>query len=327
MRRLLAVIGCAIALALPLAAPLAGQGVAAADTWGGCQGNTCQVSIDRLANIIITQDGHPIPLNLSNVDVTVPQCWMAPGYTQAQMLGVLASLVQAIKQGGGTPAELESIQKYIQEVRDNTSTNGLWWTPEFLDTPGGMACVANLPPWIWVPTGQAAPAADDPITPLELAELAKAALRVPKLALTLSPAAKTYVNLPTFVWTGNPALITVTATIPGFMSVTVIARPGKPGIDPGTSNAASYTDCGPTGSHFSASSPQVTGAGPGSQPDCGVVYYAPSTAAPLGYTLQVTVPWIVTWTGNEPLPGAAPVQVGTIPVPVEEIQSLNTGAP
>src|SRR5450755_2388065 len=82
MRRLLAVIGCAIALALPLAAPLAGQGVAAADTWGGCQGNTCQVSIDRLANIIITQDGHPIPLNLSNVDVTVPQCWMAPGYTQ-----------------------------------------------------------------------------------------------------------------------------------------------------------------------------------------------------------------------------------------------------
>jgi hypothetical protein len=310
MRRLLVVIGCAIALAVPLA----GQGLAAADTWGGCQGNTCQVSIDRVANIIITEDGHPIPLNLSNVDVTVPQCWMAPGYTQAQMLGVLAGLLQAIKQGGGTPAELGSIQKYIQEVRDNTSTNGKWWTPEFLDTPAGMACLANLPLWIWVPTGQAAPAADDPITPLEL-------------ALTMSPVGKTYVNLPTFVWTGNPALITVTATIPAFMSVTVIARPGKPGIDPGTSNAASYTDCGPTGSHYSASSPQVTGAGPGSQPDCGVVYYAPSTTAPLGYTLQVTVPWIVTWNGNGALPGAAPVQVGTIPVPVEEIQSLNTGAP
>ena len=132
---------------------------------------------------------------------------------------------------------------------------------------------------------------------------------MPTLKLKLSPAGKTYVNLPTFLWTGNPALITVTATIPGYMSVTVTAQPGQPQIAPGTANATPYTNCGPNGSHYTASSPQVTGAGPGSQPDCGVVYQAPSTAAPLGYTMQVTVPWIVTWTGNGVLPGAPPLQV------------------
>jgi enoyl reductase len=321
MRRLAIVFACGMALALPLA----GQGIAAADTWAGCQGNTCTVGIDRVANIIITQDGQRIPLNLSNVNVTVPACWMAPNYTQAQMLAALAGLGQAVKGGGGSPAELQSVSKYITEVRTNPSSNGLWWTPEYLNTPGGVACLANLPPWVWVPTGQAAPAADNPLTPLQLAELAEAALRVPKLKLTLSPHGKTYVNLPTFLWTGNPALITVTATIPNYLTETVTAQPGTPQIDPGTSSATPYTDCGTNGSHYSAGSPQVTGAGPGSQPDCGAVYQAPSTAAPLGYTMQVTTPWMITWTGHGPMAGAPPRQVGTIQVPVDEIQSLNNG--
>jgi hypothetical protein len=321
MRRLVVVIACGIALALPMAGP----GIAAADTWGGCQGNTCTVSIDRIANIILTQDGHPIPLNLSNMNVTVPSCWLAPNYTQAELLAVLPGLLQAVRGGGGTPAELAPLQQYIKEVRDNRSTNGMWWTPEFLDTPGGMACLANLPLWVWVPAGQLPPAADAPLTPLQLAELAEAALIVPKLALTLSPPAKTYVNLPTFLWTANPAVITVTATIPNYLSVTVWARPGQPQIDPGTTNATAYTNCGPKGSHYLASSPHVTGAGPGSRPDCGVVYQAASTSAPLGYALQVTVPWNVTWTGGTPLPGQRPVQAGTVQVPVNEIQSLNTG--
>ncbi len=321
MRRLAVVAACVIAAALPLA----GQGIAAADTWGGCQGNTCTVGIDRIATIIITQDGVRIPLNLSNLNVKVPSCWMAPGYTQAQMLSVLAGLEQAVKAGGGTPAELGSLQRYIAEVRSNTSTNGKWWIPSYLNTPAGITCLANLPPWVWVPAGQAAPAADNPLTPLQLAELAEAALRVPKLNLRLNPAPKTYVNLPTFLWTDNPALITVTATIPGYLSETVTARPGIPQIVPGTSNATSFTNCGPRGSHYTAGSPQVTKAGPGSQPDCGVVYQAPSTAAPLGYTMQVTVPWMVTWTGNGPLPGAAPTQLGTAQVPVDEIQSVNNG--
>src|ERR1035441_1648305 len=68
MRRLAVVIACAIALALPLAGP----GIAAADTWGGCQGNTCTVGIDRIANIILIQDGHRISPNLSNLNVNVP---------------------------------------------------------------------------------------------------------------------------------------------------------------------------------------------------------------------------------------------------------------
>ena len=323
MRRLAVVIACAIALALPLAGP----GIAAADTWGGCQGNTCTVGIDRIANIILIQDGHRISPNLSNLNVNVPPCWMAPGYTQAQMLSALAGLEQAVMAGGGTPAELGSLQKYITEVRANPSTNGSWWIPEYLNTPAGIACLANLPPWVWVPAGQKPPAADNPLTALQLAELAKAALRVPNMKLKLNPAPKTYVNLPTFLWTGNPALITVTATIPGYMSVTVTAQPGQPQIAPGTANATPYTNCGLNGSHYAANSSQVTGAGPGSQPDCGVVYQAPSTAAPLGYAMQVTVPWIVTWTGNGVLPGAPPLQVGAIRVPVNEIQSLNTGAP
>src|ERR1022692_1999254 len=112
MRRFAVVIACAITLALPMAGP----GIAAADTWGGCQGNTCTVGIDKIANIILTQDGVRLPFNLSNLNVNVPACWMAPGYSQAPMLSVLASLEQAVKAGGGPPGGLRAVHQSLLAV-------------------------------------------------------------------------------------------------------------------------------------------------------------------------------------------------------------------
>ena len=63
------------------------------------------------------------------------------------------------------------------------------------------------------------------ITIQELAEIARAALTVPQGKIKLNPDASSYVNLPTFVWLegiGQPRR-TVTATLPGVMSATVVA--------------------------------------------------------------------------------------------------------
>jgi hypothetical protein len=323
MRRLAVVIACGIALALPMA----GQGIAGADTWGGCSGNTCTVGIDKIANIIFTEGDKVLTPDLSNLNVNVPACWLAPTFTQADLVALLPVLAKDT--AGAPPAQLQQLQQYIHEVTSNTSTNGMWWTGEYLDTPAGNACVNSLPLWLWVPAGQTPPPQDLPITPFQLAELAEAVLQVPPLTLTLNPAAKTYVNLPTFVQFGNTQAITVTATIQGYLtvSVTAVPLPQNTQILPGTTAATPYTTaCGAQGSHLTQQ--EMAQAGPGSQPDCGVVYQAASTSAPQGYTLQVSLPWTVTWIGgDQPLPPPYPNQVATVQVPVAEIQSLNNTGP
>jgi hypothetical protein len=119
----------------------------------------------------------------------------------------------------------------------------------------------------------------------------------------------------------------ITATLGG-ETVTVWAQASSFSVNvtgPGTPYSRG---CGPAGSRYPVGEPPPS-AGPGTPPDCGVLWLAPTTGA----ALTATVRWAVTWgPGNlvGPGRGALPpiLMTGPAPalrVPVGEIQSVNAG--
>lgn len=206
--------------------------------------------------------------------------------------------------------------QFIQPFEDKVGEPGRWWVPAYdASDPNGELCAANLEEFLFVPPGTTPPSG---ITIKELADVARAALTVPEPTIKLSPDAKSFVNLPTYVWLegiGQPRR-SVTATLPGVMSVTVVATLKSITIDPGTSadRAEVREDgCGATGK------PYVKGA----EFTCGVRYMRASIDQPAEkYVLTVTTVWPVEVTDQAVPIQYAPVQVDTTrDVPVGEIQS------
>jgi enoyl reductase len=168
------------------------------------------------------------------------------------------------------------------------------------------------------------------IPPHDLAEFALSMMTLPVPTFQLSPQAKSYVNLPTFL-TGVTGIgeRDVTAALPGeSVTVTATTSSTNPITTLTTPNGTPYTNCGLNGTR--ESSAQINAAGAGAVPDCGVVYQQPSTQYAQGYPLSVSVTWDVAW--QETVGGNAGGQFPAIPmpsaqvnVPVAEIQSINGG--
>jgi len=194
--------------------------------------------------------------------------------------------------------------------------------------------------YVFVPPGGAPPPPPG-ITAGDLAEMAYAAFQVPTPNVTLNPAAKSYVNLPTFLTVTPPAgainnelyvTVTVDGGVPGPVTVAATPAPAPNGLNISAPGGTPYTNgCGPTGSIVK----NVTSYGAGTTPDCGVVYQQPSS----GSTLSVTQSWTPTAYEGGFVPGAP--DGGLLPagtqalrsqqpfqqaVPVAEIQSVNGGA-
>jgi enoyl reductase len=299
-----------------LASPLAGVPAATAGSVAGCSGNTCTVYLSQNSQIAISDGGA-----LYSLPAALPMCWLEPAYTQQQMVFIVQNLEQVIKNDPSlTPAQRAQLQAEIDQVLQNPSQAGVWWIPDFVDTPAGNACVAGLPPWAWVATGSPPP--PNGITPIDLARIAEAAIQIPPPQLVLSPQGKSYTNLPTFVWVNDPGMLSATATLQGYMSATVNAVPTSVTVDSAGGPAALYENCGPAGSSYPIGRPPAS-AGPYTTPDCGVVYQQPSVAPPFTFTMTVTVNWTATWVGNGVL-DMIPMS-STATVPVAEIQSVNRG--
>jgi hypothetical protein len=187
----------------------------------------------------------------------------------------------------------------------------------------GKAECLTLPLYAWVPPGQAPPA--PPVPGRTLAEFAYNNMQVPALAAQINPTAKGYVNLGTYVWqtTAIPQTLSVTATLAGTgQSATVTAAPGKLTISTDGPGAV-FSNCGPQGSHYPQNQPPAN-AGPGTRPDCGVLWQAPTNGA----TITESLTWTVTWTATDGTGGTLPpitMQGRAGPVPVNEIQSVNGG--
>ncbi|MGN9836782.1 hypothetical protein ACTMTI_01535 [Nonomuraea sp. H19] len=242
-------------------------------------------------------------------------CWYEPGPDASEMLKTQEGLRAYWFRFTKNPTE-EKFQQFLKQFEDRIGQPGRWWGPAYnAADPKGEACFASLDPFVFVPPGTTPPSG---ITIQELAEIARAALTVPEPTVKLNPDAKSYVNLPTWVWLegiGEPRR-SVTATIPGVMSATVVATLQDIKIDPGTTPdraEVNESGCGTAGK------PYVKGG----TFSCGVRYLRSSIdQSREKYTLTVTTVWPVEVAGDVVPVQFAPVEVGTSrDLPVGEIQS------
>ncbi|MBB2909639.1 enoyl reductase [Streptosporangium becharense] len=277
------------------------------------------------------QDGRRVGVQLANSKIVITgtglgarsdgyrikrPCWYEPGNNAADMLQSQESVRDWWFRYTDNPTE-EKYQEFLKQFRDRVGQEGRWWSPAYNSAdPGGLACWMGLEPFVWVPPGTTPPAG---ITVAELAEIARAALTVPEPEIELNPDAKSYVNLPTWVWLSGVGETTrsVTATLPGVMSATVTATLSEVRIDPGTTadRAEVKEDCGPAGRPYTK----------GGAFTCGVRYLRASIDQPRDvYELTVTSVWTVDVDaeGGEVPFDYDPVEVGaTRDVPVGEVQS------
>lgn len=249
-------------------------------------------------------------------------CWYEPDKNATEKLQQQEDL-RALWFRYTPNATEEKYQEFLKQFKDKAGKEGRWWSPAYNGAdPDGVSCWNGLDPFVWVPPGTTPPSG---ITIAELVEIARAALTVPEPKIQLNPDAKSYVNLPTWVWLGDAGQTTrsVTATIPGFMSATVTADLKNIKIDPGTGDdraKKAEEGCGQTGTPYAK----------GKKFTCGVTYLRASADQPRDvYTLTVTSVWEV-GVQDDVVPFAYdPIQASaTRDVEVGEVQStVRKGTP
>ncbi|TKK88335.1 hypothetical protein FDA94_13590 [Herbidospora galbida] len=305
------------ALALTLALNLV-----AAPTPGGAHGKGFQTGRTvgvQLTNSNIIISGNGTNGRADGYRIKRP-CWYEPGKSAEDMLQSQEQLRSwwFHTNPGGTE---EDFQKFLEQYKDKVGEDGRWWSPAYnAADPGGMACWSALEGALWVPEGET-PAGG--ITMEELLQIARAALTVPEPTIQLNPDAKSFVNLPTWVWLGDQGATTrsVTATLPGVMSATVTATLDSIKIDPGTGSdrAEVKQNCGPNGHAYVK----------GGTFTCGVRYLRASADQPRKvYTLTVTTVWPVTSNVDQSVVPFVydPVEATvTRDVPVGEVQTSVEG--
>ncbi|WP_240197478.1 hypothetical protein [Nonomuraea lactucae] len=293
----------------------AGAQAAAADPGGevgaeGAQrGREASLTLNH-SKIVITGNG--VKGGRSDGYRLTSPCWYEPGPTPEEML---RSQENSADHFARIKADEKSFRAYLEQFKDKIGKPGRWWTPAYnAADPRGTACWTALDLFVFVPPNTTPPQG---ITLRELADIARAALTVPEPTVKLNPDAKSYVNLPTWVWLDGAEQTTrsATATIPGVMSATVVARLQSIKIDPGAprDRAEVSDDCGPSGR------PYVKGGAF----RCGVRYLRASLDQPREvYQLTVTTVWPVEVAEQVVPVQYAPVEVGvTRDVPVGEVQS------
>jgi hypothetical protein len=309
----------AVGVLAPLVALVAlATPASAGNVTGACTGSDCSVSLDKFIHyggsafhpgagggnaIAITEDPPPCLWDVIGDQVTGSNylVQLFPNPAPDLPFGIAASVKQA------------------QDLLKNP-TPGTWYNLPInpaTDEAGVQACL-KLPAYFFAPPGTTPPMPNIP--PRILAEYAYNHMRLPVPQVTTSPATKGWVNLASFVWTNLPRQAqTITATL-GDESVTLTATPRPASITAGSAGAA-FSNCGPGGSHHSQAHPPATG--PGTAPDCGVLW----RNATAGATISATVTWDVTYApdpDNGTLP-AIPLTGTSQPLAISEIQSVNGG--
>ncbi|MDR8408540.1 hypothetical protein MTP10_07300 [Nonomuraea sp. 3-1Str] len=274
------------------------------------QNNNTSVLTLKGSRIIISGNGVKGG-NRDGYRLTSP-CWYEPGPTPEEML----------KQQESSPdhfarikADEESFLRFLEQFKDKVGKPGRWWTPAYSESdPRGISCWTGLEMFVFVPPNTTPPQG---ITIRELTDIARAALTVPEPRIRLNPDAKSFVNLPTWVWLDDAGETrrTATATLPGIMSATVVATLKSIDIDPGTGDdrAKVSADCGPAGKPYTK----------GGTYTCGVSYLRASIDQPREvYQLTVTTVWPVEVADPGVQVQYQPVRMSaTRDVPVGEVQS------
>lgn len=276
----------------------------------GCSGVACYANVWRY----ITLSGTPGAFSPGGgsgpqVQLPPPPCYMEPMFSGPELYRLWKAGTQTkVGPGGQNPGF--PFASYLPKIRQHKNdTGGSWWE-RVINLRAGGSC--GLPLLAWVSNGAAPPLPTLPA--VDLADYAYDHMTLPLPQLTLNPATRSYVRLPTYVWdtlafTGAH----VTATL-GNESATVAAAAGNLSLTAGGAGATVHdAGCTPRGSR-SADPP--ANAGPGTAPDCGVTFTAPASSG--------TITGKISWTVTSGARTFRPILVrGTKQVPVDEIQSLN----
>jgi enoyl reductase len=262
---------------------------------------------------------------------TPPACYYAPKYSPAGLKAYLEPIWEADSTGYEWDAKQRD--RYVnghpyKDFNKAKTGKGYWWdsyvTPGREGDPGAVDCTK---PIFWVDTNQDPPPdIPEAVTPKILAELAYNEIRVPGTKVTLAPAGKTKVNLPTWAWLDAAEFrpVSVTASVPVLgISATTTAEPVSLKIDPGTEDAETYPasgvcaiDNGRIGEPYARGKANDT-------PPCGVKYLRSSGDG--SYQLRATITWKIHWTGSGGAGGDLPDGTfgSTQDVTVQEIQAVN----
>jgi hypothetical protein len=315
-----------------LLAPLAITTPVGAGSDIGCSGNDCSISLSRSIKLwgTATNGSWATP---TPIPVTPPPCLWAP------IGDALTGSQYIIQNFGAMPPNsyfdiTQSVQLAKKLLKENPPPAGTWYElpTNPAASPAAQQQCRQLPLFFFDRPGQALPAV--PISPEWLADYAYNHMRIPAPSLKINPQNKGYVNLATYLWAAWPGAqqngsvaYYITAQL-GAQIVTVWARATSFRVDvtgPGTAYSAGCAI--KTGSHYPTESPPAN-AGPGTPPDCGVLWQAPTAGA----TITATVTWNVTWgqgqltsPGPQALPPLTTSRTRQPPLRVVEIQSINGG--
>jgi hypothetical protein len=317
----------AAALTAALAAPLLAAAPASAGAGVGCTSGNCSISLSKL--ISLKGDRGHAGGSRSSYTIIPPCQWNPIGDATTGSQAIITEWQPDPPTAYGVDKSYAQAKQLVKNPKP-----GEWYilpvNPEA--TAAGKAECLKLPLYYFVVPGTTPPT--PPIPPRELAEYAYNHMRIPRPAITISPAAKGYVNLATFVWGSWPASPTtgrqdtyqITATLQGSgqAPVWVQARATRFTVNAG-GHGRTYSDCGTTGSKYPVGQAPST-AGAGTAPDCGVLWQGPDAHA----AVTATVAWRVTWGEGAPGAGGRVLTQVTLTgpaqnIPVSEIQSINGG--
>jgi enoyl reductase len=305
----------AAASAAWLVAPTAAHADTSCSLLGGKTSNGTTVTVTGSVDCQTTSDS---PGGGGGGGGSVPPCWLAPRFTGKALYDLM--------HGSGTGGL--SNQEYFlaiphpgqeDQYKDVPPDQGLWWVPVSNGTPEGDACAIALYWPEFAPPPQVGGPTDAPRMSVQQAsDMAMKQLKLPPLNITLSPAANTYVNLPTWVYSNprypNPVSATATITIPvlgaGSYSVSATITATEQGglqIQSGSGVSATDGGCGLWGSNSQ-----------GKNLTCGVIFTTPTTA---NQRIPVTVSTTWTITG----PGVTTTRTDT-DVAYATVREIQTGS-
>lgn len=309
------------AVALGLLAPLAATAPpAAAGTGVGCGSASCSVDVWKFVHFDPPKYASGGNVRTNPVDVPPPPClWNPIGDATTGSQYIIGEFGDA---GQGTPY---GVYNSVQQAKKLLAAPqpGTWYELPINPAagPDGAKKCLQLPLFDFEAPGNPPPM--PPVPGIDLADYAYNHMIIPQPDPKTDPTGKNFVNLATFVRTGAAATPrTVTARL-GNAWARVTATPGPTKITTSGGAAQLFTDCGPSGSKYKIG--EAPNTGPGTPPDCGVLWRAPTTNG----SITVTITWQVTFTawdqaGAQGLP--AIVQAGTKPnIEVDEVQSINGG--
>ncbi|MET9309273.1 hypothetical protein ABZX68_28825 [Streptomyces cellulosae] len=284
-------------------------------------------------------------LSAIDPDWEPPACWYEPAFTPQQLkhfvdtdgggdVGIHESWfgkdLWTDHYRDGKPAENFDLESPTNSVAEgyknyNLAMDGYFWRGVAPD-PGDRDSWDCGRIMFWVDAGRVPNDPHAP-TPKMLAEYAYQEVEVPETEIELKPAARSTVNLPTWVWLDKATFkdVTVRAELPhtGLWAETT-AKPVALHLDPGTKDAKTYPasgDCeinadGSIGTPYTRGSAEKT-------PPCGIRYLRASDGEP--YRLTASITWEISWEGTGGARGDLPDGTfeTTQDMTVQEIQSIN----